>query len=66
MMYEVNLWDELNGVCYMGDPTSSLDEAQEDFLSSWDHVYVNGDFGHIYPSLDMYEADDNGSFIGYP
>jgi len=58
--YEVNLWDELIGVCYMGDPITSLDEAQAQFLDEWDYVYAQGD-EHIMPTLDVVEC----GFIGY-
>ena len=61
--YEVNLWDSLIEVCYMGDLITTLDEAQAEFLAAWDYVYAQGD-EHITPTLDVVEYDNQG-FVGY-
>ena len=62
--YEVNLWDTLIEVCYMGDTMKTLDEAQVAFLAAWDSVYLAGD-EHIFLSMDVIEYDDQGNFVAY-
>ena len=61
--YEINLWDTLTGVCYMGDATPSIDEAQVEFLEMWNYVVAQGD-EHITVSMDTVEYDNQG-FVGY-